>query len=110
MCKTWYTNSDSCIYRNNFIICSYERRCTYIFKKINKIFGKIIFLEGEGKYFDEKSFENAVARCMQSNGIMNDFVDKINIRLSEKTYEFRSIDKSDTDKIQSTKNEIEQLV
>ena len=60
--------------------------------------------------FDEKSFENAVARCMQSNGIMNDFVDKINRRLSEKTYEFRSIDKSNTDKIQSTKNEIEQLV
>ena len=62
------------------------------------------------KIFNEGAFESATIRSMQSNGIIREFVDNLIEKISEKTYQFKEIDKNDKEGIQTLKTEIESLV
>jgi len=62
------------------------------------------------KIFNEDAFELATKRSMESNGIIKEFVENLIEKISEKTYQFNSIDKNDKERIQTLKLEIENLV
>lgn len=62
------------------------------------------------RIFNEDAFESATIRSMQSNGIIREFVDNLIEKISEKTYQFKEIDKNDKEGIQTLKAEIESLV
>ena len=59
---------------------------------------------------DKQQFENAVIRSMESNGIMKNFTSSLVEKISEATYGFRKIEKTDTISINSQKQKLENLV
>ena len=59
---------------------------------------------------DEKQFEDATIRSMQSNEIIRIFMSNLIDKISVKTNEFMNVDKNDKNKIASLKLEIEQLM
>ena len=60
--------------------------------------------------YDEKQFEEAVLKSMQSNKLMVDFITEIINKISEKTYEIKNLNKDDISNINKLKNQLEQLV
>ena len=59
---------------------------------------------------DEKQFLDAVMRSMQSNSVMEKFINKLTEKIGQKVFEFKTIDKNDKTKVEAAKSEIEQLV
>ena len=59
---------------------------------------------------DNQQFENAVIRSMESNGIMKNFTSSLVEKISEATYGFRKIEKTDTASINNQKQKLENLV
>ena len=59
---------------------------------------------------DNQQFENAVIRSMESNGIMKNFTSSLVEKISEATYGFRKIEKTNTISINSQKQKLENLV
>lgn len=59
---------------------------------------------------DNKQFEDAVMRSMQSNGIMKGFTSSLVEKISEVTYAFKSIEKTDIVNINIQKQKLESLV
>ena len=59
---------------------------------------------------DENEFEAATIRSMQSNGIINKFIEELFDKLGEKTFELKNVDKNDKTTIESIKREIESYV
>jgi len=59
---------------------------------------------------DEKEFESAINRGMQSNSIMNTFILDLMNKLSIKTNELKLVDKNDKNKIDNVKLEIEKAI
>lgn len=59
---------------------------------------------------DEQQFLDAVMRSMQSNSVMEKFINKLTEKIGQKVVEFKSIDKNDKSKVEAAKAEIEQLV
>ena len=59
---------------------------------------------------DEQQFLDAVMRSMQSNSVMEKFINKLTEKIGQKVFEFKTIDKNDKAKVEAAKSEIEQLV
>lgn len=59
---------------------------------------------------DNQQFEDAIIRSMQSNGIMKDFISSLVKKISEATYGFKNIEKTDTVNINNQKQKLENLV
>ena len=59
---------------------------------------------------DNRQFEDAVIRSMESNGLMKDFTSSLIGKISEVTYGFKNIEKTDTISINSQKQKLENLV
>lgn len=59
---------------------------------------------------DEQQFLDAVMRSMQSNSVMEKFINKLTEKIGQKVFEFKTIDKNDKTKVEAAKSEIEQLV
>ena len=59
---------------------------------------------------DEQQFEDAVFRSMQSNSVMEKFINNLINKISQKVFDFKSIDSNDKDSVEKAKAEIEQLV
>ena len=59
---------------------------------------------------DENEFETATIKSMQSNGIINKFIEELFDKLGEKTFELKNVDKNDKATIESIKKEIESYV
>ena len=59
---------------------------------------------------DNQQFEDAVIRSMQSNGIMKNFTSSLVEKISEVTYGFKNIEKTDIENINSQKQRLENLV
>ena len=59
---------------------------------------------------DEQKFEDAVFRSMQSNSVMEKFINNLINEIAQKAFEFKSIDSNDKDSIEKAKVNIEQLV
>ena len=59
---------------------------------------------------NEKEFEEATIRSMQSNGLIKTFINGLIDKITEKVYEFKTIDKNNKEKFESTKQEVENLI
>ena len=59
---------------------------------------------------DIEQFKSAVSRSMESNRVMNKFIDSISEKIGEKTFELTKVDKQDRQRIQSIKKDIEKIV
>lgn len=59
---------------------------------------------------DNQQFEDAVIRSMQSNGIMKNFTSSLVEKISEATYGFKRIEKTDIISINNQKQKVENLV
>jgi len=59
---------------------------------------------------DNQQFEDAVIRSMQSNGIMKNFTTSLVEEISQKIYEFKHIEKTDTANIEIKKQKTENLI
>ena len=59
---------------------------------------------------DEQQFLDAVMRSMQSNSVMERFINKLTEKIGQKVFDFKSIDKNDKAKVEAAKKEIEQLI
>jgi hypothetical protein len=59
---------------------------------------------------DEQRFEDAVFRSMQSNGVMEKFVNNLINEISQKVFDFKMIDYNNKSSVEKAKVEIEQLV
>ena len=59
---------------------------------------------------DEKQFEDAVIYSMQSNGVIQKFMNDLLDKISDKTYSFKSIDVNNKEEVNRRKLEIEQLI
>ena len=59
---------------------------------------------------DNQQFEDAVIRSMQSNGIMKNFTSSLVEKISEVTYGFKNIEKTDITNINNQKQKLENLV
>ena len=59
---------------------------------------------------NENDFENATIKSMQSNSIINKFIEELFDKLGEKTFELKNIDKNNKVDIENVKKEIENFV
>lgn len=59
---------------------------------------------------DANEFETATIKSMQSNSIINKFIEELFDKLGEKTFELKNTDKNDKATIESIKKEIESYV
>ena len=59
---------------------------------------------------DENEFEAATIKSMQSNSIINKFIEELFDKLGEKTFELKNVDKNDKTTIENIKREIESYV